>query len=182
MKFPRRQFLHLAAGAAALPVMSRIARAQAYPSRPITMIVPQGAGGAPDVTGRVVAERMGGLLGQPIIIENIIGAGGTIGTRRAARAMPDGYTINLGTVGTHVMNGAFYSLQYDLLNEFEPISPLAANPLVLFGRKTIPAKDLSELVAWLKANSNKASVGINNSGPHLLAAFFQKETETRFIV
>jgi tripartite-type tricarboxylate transporter receptor subunit TctC len=110
MKLPRRQFLHLAAGAAAIPAVSRIARAQTYPSRPITLIVPLAAGGITDVVARVLAERMRGPIGQPIIIENIAGADGSIGAGRAARARPDGYTIILGFLGSHVVNGAYYSL------------------------------------------------------------------------
>ena len=106
MKLPRRQFLHLAAGAAALPAVSRIARAQSYPSRPITMIVPYAAGGPTDTVGRVMAERMRDLLGQPVVVENVTGAAGSIGTGRAARAAPDGYTLSLGDVSTHVVNGA----------------------------------------------------------------------------
>jgi tripartite-type tricarboxylate transporter receptor subunit TctC len=113
MKIPRRKFLYLAAGAAALPAASPMARAQAYPSRPITMIVPFPAGGAADVIARPVAERMRGRIEQPIIIENVGGADGSIGVGRAARARPDGYTLCLGTLGTHVQNGAFYSLPYN---------------------------------------------------------------------
>ena len=122
----RRNFLHLAACAAALPVVSRVAWAQAYPSRPITMIVPFPAGGPTDTIGRIVAEGMRVSLRQPIIIENVTGAGGTIGVGRVARAVPDGYTLSVGFLGTHVLNGAFYSLQYDVLNDFTPISPVAA--------------------------------------------------------
>jgi tripartite-type tricarboxylate transporter receptor subunit TctC len=125
MKLPRRQFLHLAAGTAAVPAVSRIVSAQTYPTRPITMIVPYPPGGPTDFVGRVVVERMKGLLRQPIIIENIGGADGTIGIGRAARARPDGYTIGLGEQSTLVFNGAFFSLQYDVLNDFTPISPLA---------------------------------------------------------
>jgi tripartite-type tricarboxylate transporter receptor subunit TctC len=115
---PRRRFLGLAAGAAALPAVSRIARAQAYPTRPITMIVPFAAGSGTDVIGRVLAARMSDSLKQPVIIENVSGADGSIGTGRAARARPDGYTIDLGVDATHVMNGAVYSLRYDVLNDF----------------------------------------------------------------
>ena len=154
---PRRRFLRLAAGAAVLPAVSRIARAQAYPSRPITMVVSAPAGGPTDVIGRVLAERMRALLGQPVIIENVSGADGSIGTGRAARARPDGYTIDLGNLGNHVLNGACYSLPYDVLNDFAPISPLVMAPGVLFARKTMPAKDLNELIVWLKANPDKAS-------------------------
>jgi tripartite-type tricarboxylate transporter receptor subunit TctC len=180
MKIPRRQFLHLAAGTAALPAVPRTGWAQAYPARPITMIVPFAAGGATDVIGRIVAERMRKSLGQPIIIENVSGADGSIGVGRAARARPDGYTIDFGIVDTHVLNGAFYSLQYDVLNDFEPISPLATIPRVLFARRTMQAKNLNELIAWLKANPNKASAAIVSSSLHLITAFFQKETGTYF--
>jgi tripartite-type tricarboxylate transporter receptor subunit TctC len=176
----RRRFLRLAAVAAALPAVSRIARAQSFPTRPITMIVPLAAGGITDVLGRVLAERMRGSLGQPIIIENVTGADGSIGTGRAARAKPDGYTIALGSTSTHALNGALYSLQYDVLNDFAPISPLAATPLILFARKTMPANDLRELIAWLKANPNRASAGIESASVHLITAFFQKETGTQF--
>jgi tripartite-type tricarboxylate transporter receptor subunit TctC len=112
MKIPRRRFLHLAAGAAALPAVSRNAWAQTYPSRPITMVVPFAPGGASDVIGRVMAERMKSSLGQPVIVENVTGAAGTIAVGRVARAAPDGYTLTLGNNGTHVLTGAFYALQY----------------------------------------------------------------------
>jgi tripartite-type tricarboxylate transporter receptor subunit TctC len=177
---PRRRFLRLAASAAALPAVSCDANVQSYPSRPITMIVSFPAGGASDAAGRIVAEHMTGSLGKPILIENVSGADGSIGTGRAARARPDGYTIDLGAMATHVMNGAFYSLQYDVLNDFAPIAPLATLPQILFARKAMPAKDLGELIAWLKANPNKASAGVQQVGFRLLTKFFQKETGTQF--
>ena len=180
MKLPRRQFLHLAAGAAVLPAVSRIAWAQVYPSRPITMIVPSPAGAAADTIGRLVAERMRGSLGQPIIIENVSGASGSIGTGRAARARADGYTIVIGFNSSHALNGALYSLRYDVLNNFEPISPLAMGPIVFYARKTMPAKDLNDLIGWLKANPDKASAGIATVGYHLVTALFQKQTGTKF--
>jgi tripartite-type tricarboxylate transporter receptor subunit TctC len=179
MTLARREILRLAASAAALPAISRLAQAQAYPSRPITMIVPYPPGGPADVLGRVVSERMRASLGQPIIIENIGGADGTIGIGRVARARPDGYTIVLGTSSTHVINGAFHSLPYDVLNDFAPISPFARNPSILFARKTL-GNDLGELIAWLKANPDKASAGFGASSAHLVAAFFKKETGTQF--
>ena len=179
MNLPRRKFLQFA-GAAAAPAFSCIARAQTYPTRPITMIVAIAAGGSTDAAARVLAERMRGPLGQPIIIENVSGADGSIGAGRAARARPDGYTIDFGALGTHVLNGALYSLPYDVLSDFEPISPLGGGPFVIFARKTMPAKDLQELIAWLKANPNKASVAIFSPGSHLLTALFQKQTGTQF--
>jgi hypothetical protein len=120
MKLPRREFLHLAAGAAALPAVSRIARAETYPSRPITMIVPFAAGGATDVVGRMMAERMRVSLGYPVFIENQGAAGGTIGVGRGAHAAPDGYTLIMGGWVTHVANGAAYALQYDVLRVSNP--------------------------------------------------------------
>ena len=180
MKLPRRQFLHLAASVAALPAVSRVAWAETFPIHPVTMIIPTAAGGIVDTIGRVIAERMKAPLGQAIIIENVGGAEGTIATARAARAKPDGYTIIFGITGTHVLNGALYSLRYDLLNDFAPILPLGTAPLVLFARKTVPAKDLNELIVWLKANPDKAAAGITTAGPHLLTVFFLKETGTRF--
>jgi tripartite-type tricarboxylate transporter receptor subunit TctC len=127
----------------------------------------------------MLAERMGRPLGQAIIIENVTGAHGSIGTGRAARARPDGYTISLGTMDTYVLNGAFYSLQYDALNDFTPIAPVAASPLFLYARKTMPAKDLPELIAWLKGNP-RATMGFGVVSQRLLAAFFQRETKTQF--
>jgi len=180
MKLPRRKFLQFAGAVAIAPTFSRLATAQTYPSRPITMIVPFPPGGASDVIGRVLAERMREPLGQPVIVENVGGANGSIGVGRAARAKPDGYTIDLGFRGGHVLNGAFYSLPYDVLNDFEPISPVVTTPFVLFARKTMPSKDLHELIAWLKANPDKASAGIVAVGLHLVATHFQKETGTRF--
>ena len=180
MKLPhRRQFLHLAAGAGALAAESRGAKAQTYPSRPITVVVPFAAGGNNDVNARVLAERMRGPLGQPVIIENVSGADGSIGTGRVARARPDGYTIELGGTSTHNTNGAVYSLPYDVVNDFAPISLLFTSPYALFARKTMPAKDLNDLIAWLKANPKKASVGITASPFRLITALFQKETGTQ---
>ena len=117
MNLPRRQFFHVAAGAAALPVMSQIARAQTYPSRPVTMIVPYPAGGPTDTIARLLGERMRSSLGQPVVIENVAGAGGNIGVGRVARAAGDGYTLGIGHWGSHVVNGAIYTLPYDLLTD-----------------------------------------------------------------
>jgi tripartite-type tricarboxylate transporter receptor subunit TctC len=180
MKLLRRNFLLRATGAAALLAVSRVAWTQSYPSRPITMIVPSAPGVSIDTIGRILAERMRKSLAQPVIIENIGGADGSIGAGRAARAKPDGYTIELGFLGNHVLNGAVYSLQYDVLNDFTPISPLVMFPDFLFARKTIPANDLYELIAWLKANPNRASMGVSAVGPRLLSEWFRIETGTRY--
>jgi tripartite-type tricarboxylate transporter receptor subunit TctC len=142
------------------------------------MIVSAAAGGGPDVIGRIIAERMRERLGRPIIIENITGADGSIGAGRAARAKPDGYTIDIGYLGNHVLNGAFYSLNYDPPNDFAPISPLTTQSFFLYAKKTVPARDLTELIAWLKSNP-KVSAGTTAVGPRLVTAVFQKETGTR---
>ena len=174
----RRQFLHLAAGATALAAVSRKAWAQAYPSRPITIVVGFAAGAASDTIGRVIAERMKISLGQPVIVENVTGATGTIAAGRVARAAPDGYTLSLGNDSANVMAGAVYALKYDLLNDFEPVALLSTGPLVLVARKAMPANDLRGLIAWLKANPDKATFGTGiPATPGLL---FQRETGTRF--
>ena len=135
MRRPRRQFLRLAAGAAALPLMAWTARAQSYPSRPITMVVPFPPGGPTDTIARILVERMRVSLGQPVIIENVGGAGGSIGVGRVARAMPDGYTIGIGNSSSHVFNGALYALPYDLLADFEPVALLSAQPAVIVAQE-----------------------------------------------
>jgi tripartite-type tricarboxylate transporter receptor subunit TctC len=128
----------------------------------------------------MVADRMAKSLGQPVIIENVSGGDGTIGTGRAARATPDGYTIDLGFNSSHALIGAFYSLPYNVLTDFAPVSPLAGTSIVLFARKTMLAKDLDELIAWLKANPNKASAGILTISYRMMNALFQRETGTQF--
>ena len=182
IRHSRRRFLSLAAGAAALPVVSRSAMAQTYPTRPITMIVPYTAGGGTDALARIMADRMRAYLSQPVIIENVAGAGGTIGVGRAARAAGDGYTLSIGGLGPHILTGAVYPIAYDLLKDFEPVSLLAAEPMLFLARKSMPADNLSELIAWLKANPDKASAGnpgIGGAG-HVTGILFQKETGTRF--
>src|SRR5215510_4459795 len=135
MKFPRRQFLHLAAGAVALPAVSQVACAQTYPSQPVTVIVPFAAGGTSDVIVRIVAEQMSRTLGQQLVVENVGGAGGTIGSIRTMRANPDGYTIQLGNMGTHAAAVAFYpSLAYRPDTDFEPIGIVAGVAIVVVGK------------------------------------------------
>src|SRR5262249_1865087 len=126
------------------------------------------------------AEPMRKCLGQPVIIENVGGAEGSIGVGRAVRATPDGYTISLGNMDTHVLNGAFYSLSYDVLNDFAPIALQCASPYVMLARQTMPARNLRELIAWLKANPNKASAAVQNSSVRLLTALFRQQTGTQF--
>ena len=156
------------------------AAAQSYPARPITIIVPYPAGGPSDVLTRILGERLKSALGQTIIIENITGAGGSIGVGRVARSAPDGYTLAIGHNQTHVINGASMNLPYDVVKDFEPIALIADTPQWLISRKTLPANDIKELVAWLKANRATAgSVGLG--GPTDLSALsFQKQTATTF--
>jgi tripartite-type tricarboxylate transporter receptor subunit TctC len=155
---------------------------QNYPARPITLVVPFPAGGPADAIGRTIAEGMRGPLGSPVIVENVGGASGSIGTGRAARAAPDGYTLALGSWPTHVINGAAYALQYDVLNDFEPITLLTTQPLLIIGRTSLPPKTLPELIDWLKAHPDKATQGTAGRGgaSHVAGIFFQRETGTRF--
>jgi tripartite-type tricarboxylate transporter receptor subunit TctC len=145
-----------------------------YPSRPITMIVPFAAGGPTDVLARLMAQNMGSSLGQNIIVEDVTGAAGTLGVGRVARAPGDGYTIGIGHWSTHVANGAIYTLPYDLLMDLEPIAPLPANPMLIVSGNALPAKNLKELVTWLKANSS-ATIGTAGvgSGSHIAGVYFQ---------
>jgi tripartite-type tricarboxylate transporter receptor subunit TctC len=156
------------------------AQAQVYPVRPITLVVPFPAGGSTDAVGRIVAERMRALLGQPVIIENVGGAGGSIGVGRVARATPDGYTLDIGQWDTHVANGATFSLAYDVVKDFEPVALLSSNPFLILAKKAMPADDLKGLIGWLKANPDKASQAIPTAGSHVAGILFQKETGTRF--
>jgi tripartite-type tricarboxylate transporter receptor subunit TctC len=181
MELRRRQFLQLAAGAAALPVLPRAVRAQAWPSRAIIMIVPYGGGGPADSLARPLAERMGKTLGQPVVIENVPGQSGAIGVGRAVKAAPDGYTLSFGHHGSHVVNGAIFSLPYDLLNDLAPVALLPSNALLISARKDFPAANLKELIAWLKANPGKAATGSAGpaSGTNVNAIYFQNATGTR---
>jgi tripartite-type tricarboxylate transporter receptor subunit TctC len=177
----RMMLLALAAAAIGLGA-ARPAAAQTYPTRPVTLVVPFPAGGPMDVVGRVLAERMRETLGQPIVIENIGGASGSIGVGRVERAPGDGYTIVIGNWATFVVNGAIYPLQYDLIKDFEPVGLITTQPYLVVARKTLPADDLKGLIGWLKANRDKASQGTSGAGTpaHVAGVFFQKETGTHF--
>ena len=158
------------------------ALAQAYPSRPITLVVPVAAGGSVDTIARLLSERIKAQLGQPVIVENVTGAGGSIGVARAARAVPDGYSLSIGNWTTHVGASAVYRVSYDVLKDFEPVSRLTDTSMLIVGRNGLPAKDIEELIVWLKANPDKASaatIGIG-SPAHLCGIDFQNKTGTRF--
>jgi tripartite-type tricarboxylate transporter receptor subunit TctC len=182
MKLHRRGFLHLATSAAALAGISRIARAQAYPLRPLTIIVPVPPGGVADPIARILADHLTVTLGQPVVVENVSGAGGSIGVSRAARAAPDGYTISIGNWLSHVGASAVYPVQYDVLKDFEAVSLLTNSPILITARKDFPANDLKELIAWLKANPDKASAATVGPGSasHVSGVYFQRTTGTRF--
>jgi tripartite-type tricarboxylate transporter receptor subunit TctC len=171
---PLRQVL----GAALLAAISTFAAAQAYPSRPITVVVPFAAGGPTDTIARILGDRMARSLGQPVVIENTAGAGGTIAGNRVARATPDGYTVAIGHVGTHVIAGAVQKTSYDVYADFEPIGLACANPQIIVTKMDVPAKDLKELIAWTKANGDKVSSGTGGPGTpsHIMAVYYNKET------
>jgi tripartite-type tricarboxylate transporter receptor subunit TctC len=182
MSLPRRDFLYGTAGALGLVALPKLACAQAYPARPITLIVPFPAGGPVDVLARFLAERMRAPLGQALVIENISGAGGSIGVGRVARAAPDGYTLILGITSTHVFNGAMYALPYDVLNDFEPVALVTDSSQLVVGRKNLPPNNLRELITWLTANPDKATAGTAGIGSphHIFGVLFQNATGTRF--
>ncbi|HLK82527.1 MAG TPA: tripartite tricarboxylate transporter substrate-binding protein [Xanthobacteraceae bacterium] len=158
------------------------ASAQPYPSRPLTMVVPLAAGGPLDTISRILAEPMRLSLGQPVIVENVTGAAGTIGTGRVARAPPDGYTFGMGFLGTLVLNGAIYALPYDLVKDLDPIALLSSNPHVIVANAALPARNLRELIDWLKGNPDKASAGTAGAGTttHLGGILFQQSAGVRF--
>jgi len=178
----RRRFLLLAAAAAALSVASQVASAEIYPSRPVSVIVPVPAGGQMDSIARIVTERMRRRLGQPMIVENVTGASGTIGVGRVARATADGYTLLYGAWATQVVNGAVYDLPYDLIHDFEAIALTSITPWLIAAKHAVPANDLRDFITWLKANPDKASAGTSGAGGpgHIGGVLFQKLSGTRF--
>jgi len=182
MKLARRAVLYLAASAAALPALAPLARAQVYPSRPVTIIVPVPPGGVADPIARILADHLTVALGQPVVVENVTGAGGSIGVGRAARAAPDGYTISIGNWLSHVGASAVYPVQYDVLKDFAAVALLTNSPVLITARKDFPANDLKELIAWLKANPDRATAATVGAGSaaHVSGVYFQRATGTRF--
>ena len=158
------------------------ATAQSYPSRPLTMVLPFAAGGPTDTLARILAERMRTSLGQPVIIENVPGAAGTLSIGRVVRAAPDGYTLSLGPWNSHVLTGALYTLPFDLQNDLQPVSLIANNPSVIVSKIAAPAKDLRELTVWIKANPDRLSAGTSGVGAatHVAGVLLQQLTGTRF--
>ena len=182
MILSRRNLLHLAAGTTAAGIYPNCAFAVDYPTRPITIIVPFAAGGATDVLARVIADPMGKSLGQTIIVEDLAGAAGGIGVARVAHSPADGYTLCVGTLTTNVLIGGLYKLDFNLLTDLTPIAELAYEPLLICVKNSLPVKNLKELIAWLKDNPGKASVGIPGVGStgNLAGISFQKATGTTF--
>ena len=159
----------------AVPALS-----QPFPARPVTIVVPYPAGGPTDIIARLLGERMRGSLGQTVIIENVGGAGGNLGVGRVVRSPGDGYTLSIGHWGSHVVNGAIYTLPYDLLADFAPVALISDGPQLIVASKAVPAKNLAELIAWLKANPGKASLGTTGVGgaSHLAGILIAKSTGT----
>jgi len=170
----------LSAVAAAIVVTAGAmgAAAQTYPNKPVTIIVPFAAGGPSDALARLLGDRMKTTLGQPFLVENVTGAAGSIAVGRAVRAAPDGYTISFGHLGTHVANGAIYSLPYDLLADLDPVVLLPSNPMVVVSKPTLPAKTLKEVLAWLKTNQATATAGTAGagSGSHIAGVYLESLT------
>jgi tripartite-type tricarboxylate transporter receptor subunit TctC len=165
MGFCRRRFLRLTTCAAAMSTVAQFALAQSYPSRPVTMVVPFAVGGSSDVAGRAIAASMSEFLGQQIIVENVGGAGGMIGTARAAKAAPDGYQFVLGSVGTHAQNQTIYKKPlYNAATDFAPVALLAEQPMVLIARKNFPANNLQEFIAFVKSNQENIQYGSSGAG------------------
>ncbi len=158
------------------------AKAENFPSRYVTLVVPLATGGSTDTIARIIAEGMRSHLGQTVVVENSPGAGGSTGVIRVSRATPDGYTLQIGQWGTNVASGAVYNLPIDLLKDMEPVALIATQPSMIVGRKDLPASNLKELLAWLKANSGKISVGTSGPGSpsHVFGVFFQKAADAKF--
>lgn len=153
------------------------AMAQDFPAKPLAIVVPFSAGGPTDTIARILAERMSRSLGQTIVVENVTGAGGSIGVGKVVRAAPDGYTIGIGHIGTHVINGAVHNLPYDLRTDLEPVAMIATNPQIILSNTTVPAKDLKEFIAWGKAKRSPVTCATGGPGTpaHVSGVYFQAQ-------
>ncbi len=180
MTFPLRRFSCSALAVAALAAATVAAFAQTYPSRPVTVIVPFAAGGPTDVLARIITDKMQAPLGQPIVIEDMGGAGGGIAATHVARAAPDGYTLEIGNNGSNLLVGALYSLPVDIIKDFAPVAELTVNPQIIISRKTIPATNLKELLAWLKDNQKTVSIGIAGPVAQVSVVNFENMTSMQF--
>lgn len=162
-------------------IFSGMAVSQPWPSRPIAVVVPFAAGGPTDLLARIISEPMRRYLGQTVIVDNVAGAGGSIGVARVVRAPPNGYTVSIGHWGTHVVNGAYYKLDYDLLKDLDPVGMFADNPQVVVSNNAVPAKDMKELVAWIKGNQDKLRFGTAGIGgaSHMAGIYFMNRIGAR---
>ncbi|MEN3355983.1 MAG: hypothetical protein V7640_4141 [Betaproteobacteria bacterium] len=163
-------------------VFSSTVAAQSYPSKPITIVVPFSAGGPTDTLARIMGERMRKTLGQPLLVDNTTGAGGSIGVAKVVRSAPDGYTLSIGHWGTHVVNGAYYTLPFNLLTDLEPVAMVASNPQVVISKLAVPAKNLKELMAWISANQGKVLMATGGVGgaSHMAAIYFANAIGAKF--
>ena len=178
MKLPRRRFLHLAAGAAALPALSRIARAQTYPSRPVRWVVPFPPGGVTDIVARLMGQWLSERLGQPFVIENRPGAGGNIGAETVVKAAPDGYTLYLSSSPNAISATLYDNLNFNFIRDIAPVASISISPLVMEVNPSVPAKTVPEFVAYAKANSGKLNMASNGNGTtsHLAGELFKMMT------
>jgi tripartite-type tricarboxylate transporter receptor subunit TctC len=170
------KIIHVLLASIAVLAGASVVSAEEFPSRPVTMLVPFAAGGPTDTIARVIADRMGKSLGQAVVIENLTGAGGTIAAGRVARAAADGYTLDLATWSTHVVTPVIYKLQYDVFRDFDPVVWLTRTPLMLVSRKDIPANNLKELVAWLKAKPDPVLLGSAGGTDQVAGYLLQQQT------
>jgi tripartite-type tricarboxylate transporter receptor subunit TctC len=176
----RREFFSFAAAAAMLPAASRLAWSQGYPNRPVMIVVPFAAGGPADALARIMGDRMRVALGKQVVIENMVGGGGSVGVGRVVRSAPDGYTVGIGHWTTHVINGAIYDLPNDLVRDLEPVAQLPATPQLVVSKNGVPAKNLNELIAWLKGRKVSAGTAGPGSGSHVAGVLFENLTGTHF--
>jgi tripartite-type tricarboxylate transporter receptor subunit TctC len=174
--------LSMTVAAAAILIGTGNAGAQTYPARPISMLVGYAVGGPSDTIARIMADRMKAALGQPVVVENVTGAAGSIAAGRGARAAADGYTLVMGDWSTHVVNGAMYDLQYDVVRDFEPVSLLPSAPQIIVTPNAVPATNLRELLAWIKADPSKVSYGTSGHGSpsHVSGVLLQNVTGAKF--
>jgi tripartite-type tricarboxylate transporter receptor subunit TctC len=165
-----------------LALLTAATFAQSYPSRPVTIVVPFSAGGPTDTLARIIGERMRKTLGQPVLVDNTTGAGGTVGTAKVVRAAPDGHMVSIGHWGTHVVNGVYYSLPYSVINDFEPVALIASNPQLIISKMSVPAGNLKELIGWINANQGKVLIGTGGIGgaSHIAGIYFQNAVGAKF--
>jgi tripartite-type tricarboxylate transporter receptor subunit TctC len=176
------KFVRSAAGAFVIFAVASLSMssAQTYPTRSVKLVVPFAAGGPTDAIARIIAQRMVPPLGQPVVVENVGGADGSLAVGRVVRSPPDGYTLSIGNIATHVLNGEYYTLDYNLLSDLEPIAPLVTAPALIVTNKSFPANDLKGLIAWLKDHPGAASAGVFATWNRVFGVHLQTSTGTEF--